>query len=387
MTSAAAFLVGFCGLALLVHVATATWVGVRLRRAKGNEAAPGDWPAVSLIRPVAGLDAIEQRTLESTFQLEARNAEIIFCVASPSDPVLPFLRLLLSRYPQRNARILVGNDLGSANPKLNNIVKGWAAATSDWIIIADSNVLLPPDYVARVLGTWTDDVALVCAPPIGDEPKGFWAEVECAFLNGYQGRWQYAADALGFGFAQGKTMAWRREDLDAWGGVSALGSEVAEDAAATKLVRSKGKRVRLSAVPFVQPIGHRTASQVLRRQERWAQLRRLSFPQFFVPEILTGAVVPLAAGVLGLSLIDAPLLLPIIGFICCWIGAEAAVCALAGWTLSWRSPVAWIVRDVCIPVIWMRAWLARGYEWRGNSISIDAARGASPDAAKAALQA
>ena len=61
-----------------------------------------------------------------------------------------------------------------------------------------------------------------------------WAEIECAFLNTYQARWQYLVDSLGWGFAQGKTMLWRRADLDAVGGISALAREVAEDAAATR---------------------------------------------------------------------------------------------------------------------------------------------------------
>lgn len=386
MSSIAICLLSFCGLALLVHVITASWVGLRLRRAMVSSVEAGDWPAVSIIRPVAGLDAVETRTLESTFRLHAKNVEIIFCVARMDDPAVPFLQHLAANYPDRRARILIGDDLGFPNPKLNNIVKGWAAATNDWVIITDSNVLLPTDYVERLLGTWTDDIGLVCAPPIGDEPKGFWAEVECAFLNTYQGRWQYAADAAGFGFAQGKTMVWRRADLDAWGGISALGSEIAEDVVATKLVRSKGKRVCLSSVPFVQPIGRRTAAQVLRRQERWAQLRRLSFPHFFAPEILTGCVLPISAGAISLSLIGAPILLPVLGFVFCWLAAEAVLSWLAGWPLTWRSPIAWVVRDVCIPAIWARAWIARGYDWRGNSISIDATGQTQPRSPRAAFQ-
>ncbi len=58
---------------------------------------------------------------------------------------------------------------------------------------------------------------------------GFWGELECAFLDTYQARWQLAADQLGNGFAQGKTLFWRRDILDAAGGPAALGAEMAED--------------------------------------------------------------------------------------------------------------------------------------------------------------
>src|ERR1700737_4078699 len=122
---------------------------------------------------------------------------------------------------------------------------------------------------------------LVCSPPAGSHPDGLWAEVECAFLNGYQARWQYAADSIGYGFAQGKTMLWRRDILEQAGGMRALASEVAEDAASTKLIRGTGRRVRLVDGPFAQPLGPRNARDVWKRQARWAQLRRASFPQYF----------------------------------------------------------------------------------------------------------
>ena len=79
---------------------------------------------------------------------------------------------------------------------------------------------------------------------------------------------------FGFGFAQGKTMLWRRADLERAGGIEALAKEVAEDAASTKIVRAAGRKVRLVAQPFPQPLGHRSASEVWNRQLRWARLRR-----------------------------------------------------------------------------------------------------------------
>ncbi len=99
---------------------------------------------------------------------------------------------------------------------------------------------MPRDYIQRLFASWRADTGLVASPPIGCRPDGLWAEVECAFLNTYQARWQYIVDTFGFGFAQGKTMLWRRADLDAAGGIEALAKEVAEDAAATKVVRDAG---------------------------------------------------------------------------------------------------------------------------------------------------
>jgi len=82
--------------------------------------------------------------------------------------------------------------------------------------------------------------------------------------------------------------------LEEAGGIRLLGLEPAEDAASTKVVRDSGLRVRLVDAPFPQPLGHRGALEVWHRQARWAQLRRASFPMFYAPEILSGALIPFA---------------------------------------------------------------------------------------------
>ena len=79
---------------------------------------------------------------------------------------------------------------------------------------------------------------MVSAPPIGSHPRGFWAQMECVFLNTYQARWQYVADTIGLGFAQGKTLFYRRSDIEAAGGLRVLAAEAAEDAASTKIMRA-----------------------------------------------------------------------------------------------------------------------------------------------------
>ncbi len=123
--------------------------------------------------------------------------------------------------------------------------------------------------------------------------------MECAFLNTYEARWQYAADACGLGFAQGKSMLWRRDVLEAGGGIERLGDEIAEDAAATKLVRRARLRPRLAAGPFDQPLGRRAWSEVWGRQARWARLRRATFPLFFAPELFTSGLLAIVAAAFG----------------------------------------------------------------------------------------
>ena len=213
-------------------------------------------------------------TLRSAFELDYPRYEIIFCAAATNDSALPLVRRLIADHPHVPARLLIGNDAISENPKLNNVCKGWSAAAHDRIVMADSNVLMPRDYIERLLAAWRPDTGVVSSPPVGCRPHGFWAELECAFLNTYQARWQYVADSIGLGFAQGKSMLYRKHLIEQAGGLRALAAEPAEDAATTKVVRGAGLRVRLVDAPFEQPLGHRGAREVWARQLRWARLRQ-----------------------------------------------------------------------------------------------------------------
>jgi ceramide glucosyltransferase len=319
-------------------------------------------PPVSLVRPLCGIDNYAADTLSSTFALDYPNCEILFCVASAKDPVVPLVRRLMTEHPHAAARLLVGDDRISANPKLNNVVKGWRAARHEWIIIADSNVLMPRDYIQRLFASWRDDTGLVASPPIGCRPDGLWAEVECAFLNTYQARWQYIVDTFGFGFAQGKTMLWRRADLDTAGGIEALGKEVAEDAAATKIVRGAGLKVR------------RSAGEVWNRQLRWARLRRASFLIYFLPEVLLGGVLPtIGVAYLALAFGLSPTLCAG-AFAALWYGAEMALAAAAGWPVGVRYPLYGLIRDLLLPALFIGALRGNDFVWRGNAMQVERMR-------------
>jgi len=340
----------------------------RLSQRGTNFAEHGE--GVSVIRPLCGIENFIEDTLRSTFKLDYPCYEIIFCVADDHDPVISVVERLIKANHTISARLLIGNHPISANPKLNNLVKGWRAARYDWILMTDSNVLMPTDHLQRMLSAWRHDTGLVCSPPVGAAPSNFWAELECAFLNTYQARWQSFADGIGLGFAQGKAMLWRRELLDRAGGIEVLGSEIAEDAAATKAIRGLGLRVRVVGRPFAQPLGYRGMAEVWHRQLRWARLRRTTFKLFFIPELLTGAVTPLALTVAIAIAAGWPIAALVAPLLAAWYAAEALLAHRAGWQWSPLSIPAWMLRDALLPVLWVCAWLGNEFEWRGNAMSV-----------------
>src|SRR5947209_17509166 len=101
----------------LASILAATW---RCRARPRTLAVPNPAPAVSLVRPLCGIEAFSEETLRSTFALNYPDYEIIFCVQRGNDAVVPLVERLIAEHPGAHARLLIGEDPISSNPKLNN---------------------------------------------------------------------------------------------------------------------------------------------------------------------------------------------------------------------------------------------------------------------------
>lgn len=358
-------------IALVLHFATAIVTGLRLRVGSASEI-HGDRrrPPVSLVIPVAGLQQSEIETALSAFDILYPNFELLFCAFEDDEPRLASLRLKMAASPHVKAKLLIGRAYMSANPKLDNIEKAWSSAQAEMIAMIDGNVAFPPDVLDRLLAVWDTSTGLSSSPPIGVKPVGLWAEVECAFLNTFQARWLLSADYVRGGFAHGKAMLLRRDLLVDRGGLRGLSFDLAEDSAATKIVRAAGLKVRMVDRPLEQPLGRRSVGQVWRRQLRWAQLRRRSFPFVFLCEGLATLAAPLLAGLGLASLVGWSFGWTLLSIAAAWYGVEAALALAVGWPWSPLSFVACVLRDGMALAIWPIALAKRRYDWRGNFIDL-----------------
>jgi len=351
------------------HFSSIVLAMTRCRRSRAPNVAPNNAPGITLARPLRGLETYSRETIEASFDLNYPSYEVLFCVADANDPIIPSVEKAIVAHPGTDARLLIGGDCIGANPKLNNMVKAWREAKYAMICFADSNLLIGPDYLNCVLAAWRPGVGAVSAPPVGSCPEDFAGDLECAFLNTFAARWQYAVDTLRFGFCQGKTLCWRRSLLGA-DGLVALADEPAEDAALTKAVRRQGLGVRLIAPPFPQPLGPRAMRDVWARQVRWARLRRATFPVCYSLEIVLGFFPAALAISVSADRLDWPLALTLVALFVAWYGVEAMLAWLAGWPLSLRSLGAAVLRDSLLPLLWCASWAGSDFTWHGASLSI-----------------
>ncbi|VTZ20953.1 Ceramide glucosyltransferase (fragment) [Methylocella tundrae] len=165
-------------------------------------------------------------------------------------------------------------------------------------------------------------------------------------------------------------MLWRRDVMEAGGGIRALAAEIAEDAASTKLVRRQGLIVNLVDSPFEQPLGFRGLRDVWMRQVRWARMRRKTFPLFYAPEIFAGSALLLLVAAYAAYAVGGSIAAALIAVSLAWYVPEALLARSVGWHFSWRMPFMFILRDLMLPVIYVDAWFVDNFVWRGNEMSV-----------------
>jgi ceramide glucosyltransferase len=151
--------------------------------------------------------------------------------------------------------------------------------------------------------------------------------------------------------------------LNRAGGLAALGRDLAEDVAATKVIRGLGLRVALPQAPFAQPLGLRDWPEVWARQVRWARIRRAGFPGLYATEVVAGGLPALTAA--GIAFGPAAALAAAL----LWYGAEIAVSRRAGWITDARGVAGIFLRDLALPAVWLAGWRARGFTWRGTDMA------------------
>lgn len=326
--------------------------------------APPDAPKVALIRPVSGLEHGLEAALRTSFELSYPSLEIFFCVEDETDPAVPVIRRLIADHPRAAATLLIGRDRIGINPKINNVAKGWQAATADWVVIADGNAVLQADYIEGVLMRWAPGRAVVGTPMLIIDAVNMAAEVEAVLINLAHTRTSLAADTLGFEFVVGKTMLWHRDTMERIGGLAAIGADFGDDVIARKLVGDAGMTARIGR-PISQRAGRRSFRQVWYRQLRWLRVSRGATSGAYMLQLLAANILPMFwVGVLAWTGALPWLAVPL--FIIAWYTIELWLARAAGLPTSWRTPVALVIRDLFYIPLWIAGLLRRPVEWRGH---------------------
>lgn len=331
---------------------------------------PNETPApVSILKPLRGEDPGLLENLETFFRLRYPCFELVFSVAHKGDPAAFAVKKLLLKYPQVRARLVVSGTEVGLNPKVNNLLEAYRAATHELLLISDSNIRVEPDYLSRLSGQMRKDVGVLTSVVVGKGPVGLGGELEAGYLNTFYARAMNLGFATGNPFVIGKSMMFRRRTVERFGGMEALADYIAEDYAFGQKVRELGLRVELAVDPVIQHVGRYSVRAFWERHTRWGKIRRAHAPWVYLAEPISMALP--AAVLAGLALE------PFFSFghgFTLHLGF-AALCdailvhALTGRCNVW-APAVWLLRELCALPLWFASALNSTVNWRGHKLTI-----------------
>lgn len=321
-----------------------------------------DLGLVSVLKPAGAPDRRLEKNLRAHLTQTYAEWEVV-CV-SPERPAVEGVRWAPA--PELDAGEPV-------NRKVILLETALAEARGDVIVLADADVRVSPDWLARTTGPLADpNVGMttclyrsVPARTLASRLDALWIATDFA------GQVLAAERIEGVRFGLGAAIALRRSDLEAIGSFATLRPYLADDYQLGVRTAARGLRVHLSREVVETGSGEEGAREVWTRRVRWSRTVRASRPGGHVSLIATQATV-WAAALAGLS-----------GFGTPWsyVAAGALAARLAsGWSIAaaledraairdlWLVPLA----DLATAAVWITSFFSRRVEWRGRILELDA---------------
>src|SRR5205823_8398276 len=117
----------------------------------------GDFtPPVSILKPLCGLDPHGYESLRSHCVQDYPDYEIIFGVSAPHDPAAAAVERLIREFPDLSMRLVICPNVFGMNLKVSNLLQMLPEARHAYLVINDSDIAVPPDYLRHVMGPLED---------------------------------------------------------------------------------------------------------------------------------------------------------------------------------------------------------------------------------------
>ena len=351
---------------------------IRFRRRAGQARAAianlsrDQLPPVTIFKPVHGMEEKLERNLESFFQQDYPDYEIIIGARGADDPAIKLAETLRSRYPQVKSRIVLSGPPEWPNAKVFTLDKMIALSRNDFFVTSDSDVWVGPDFLRNVIPPLFDPkLGLVTCLYRGEPSSDFWSSLEALGMSIEMPSGVVVADMLeGIRFALGPAVAFRRDALDAIGGIRATADYYSDDYELGNKIWGSGYRVIFSHYYVHHVLTPRPFVRTLGDQLRWMKSTRHSRPNGHLGTGLTFAMPFGVAGLIaGVALGHASLGVAL--FAAAFANRAIQALVVGGWLL--RDPQAvrlcWLYpfRDLQGFAIWCASYLSRDFYWRGET--------------------
>src|SRR6478735_2240319 len=332
------------------------------------ELAPGaPRPSVTMLKPLCGLEPNLYENLETVLRQDYAGAvQVIFGVQRASDPAIGVVDRLRQAYPAARIDLVIDGRQHGSNRKVSNLINMAERIAHDVVVLADSDMLVRPDYLERLVAELSQDgvSGVTCLYHGVPAYRGLYDQLSTLAIDTHF--LPNVVMGLSLGLAKpcfGSTIAFTRASLDAVGGFRSFRDDLADDYAIGAALRGLGGRVVIPSFT----IGHTSVdtdlSGLWQHELRWNRTIRNVDAAGYAGSIVTHAF--------PLALLGA--LLPGAGSGALWVAALA----LAGRVLLCRQlerafglaphPYGLLpIRDILSFLNFAWAFVSGAVTWKGH---------------------
>jgi ceramide glucosyltransferase len=328
-------------------------------------------PPVTLFKPVHGMEPRLLENLESFFQQDYPEFELIFGARHERDEALVLVRQLCHKYPHVPVRIAISGEPNRPNAKVCSLERMLPLATTEYFIFSDSDVRVDRSYIRDVIAPLADpQVGMTTCLYRGVPTGGLWSRLEALGMSVEMTSGVLAANMLEeMNFALGPTMATRRQILEEIGGIGVLADYCSDDYLLGSYIARLGYRVVISDHVVDHVIVNRSFRDSALHQVRWMKSTRYSRPighlgtalTFAMPFGLLASIGAIAKGHLktGAALLAAALVNRMA------LALASGVIVLRDRNAFWHC---WLypLRDLMGFCFWAASYLGSTIVWRGE---------------------
>ncbi|MGD0630778.1 MAG: glycosyltransferase [Terracidiphilus sp.] len=242
---------------------------------------PGFTPPLTLLKPLHGAEPGLEADLETFFQQDYPEYEVLFCARTQEDAGLATARRVAARHSEVSAKFLTTGEPRYINAKAASMEAMEAAASHDILVISDSDVRVTPDYLRAVALPFADArVGSLTCPYRGVAIEGgLWARLEAVGMSVEMTSGVLAARAMeGMQFVLGPTMAFRRPTIHRMGGFKVTADYCADDFILGNQTFKLGEQVVLSHHAIDHIVINSDFFDSMKHQVRWMKSTRFSRP-------------------------------------------------------------------------------------------------------------
>lgn len=359
-------------LAGAAYFALCVWAAGRFRSEGKTRVTVNYEPPVSLMKSLKGLDPHMYAAFRSHCLFDYAEYELVFGSSGPNEPALELVKRLQQEFPQRKIRVIQCPQSLGLNGKISTLAQMLPQARYEYVLINDSDIVAPRDYLRRVMRVFAGDhVGMVTSLYRGLAGSTIPSKMEALGLStDFMGGVLVAREMEGIRFALGATMATSKSVLREIGGLEALVDYLGDDYELGARTAAAGYKVVLADAVVETALPDYKLREFWVHQMRWARnVRDRRHAQYFGLIATFG----LAWGILAV------LFEPGVWWTWFALAIVAAVRVVAAVAIGrgvlddpfvlrdlWLLPL----RDFVALAVWLVSFTSNETEWRGQKFRV-----------------